>query len=278
MKRYCIFGISVIILLILSSCATDQNTGYTAREISSFSGKTICHIEPVFLHKILGIEEETEISEKNLYIGNIEYSGGVITNAEKGMMIQTKYVEFDRQERYMARARQFLEKHLLTAAEKQGYNLVFLGTEDLQEGLKNAGQYGDITFSIDYREHKNDGKDNINLPWYQLSVNSLSPEVSSFFSESTGAEYLLVPVIEHYYSHSAGWFNDQWAGCGAGIRITYHILVFDLSNGKKVFHFSDTEKYLEGYSSRISEFLLMQQFTKIEDRILKTILKKIPRG
>lgn len=274
MKQNLAIATALSFLLILSSCATKQGTEYNMIEISSFSGNKILQIEPLFLHEILGITSDREIAEKNLFIGNIEYSGGVVSNPEKGMMLQTKQVAYDRQQSYREKALLSLAKQLRDVTREKDYNVLFWGREELQNIPK---EYGDITFTLDYREHKEDGKDNINLPWYQFSINSLSPSITSFFSDPTGARYLMVPVIEHYYSHSAGWFNDQWAGCGAGIRITYHILVFDLSNGRKVFHFSDTEKYLEEFSSRISEFLLMQQFTKIEERISKTLTKKLPK-
>lgn len=88
----------------------------------------------------------------------------------------------------------------------------------------------------------------------------------------------MIPVIEHYYGHNGGWFNDQKYGCGAGARISIHLYVYDIVSGKPVFSFQDSKKTLYEYRFEMSVIDMEQELQKLEEQIFQDLDNAIPSG
>jgi hypothetical protein len=260
--------------LFASGCRSTPPLYPKEEQIAALRGGKTAAAAPVLLMDVLNLQEEEDTYEKNLYVGNIEFSGGFVTSPEDGMATRTKNVDFDRQEVLKQRASEVFSRLIDTAVTEKRYEYEKVKLEEIVPVFNPSSVR--YTMEIDYSKHKEDGNDNINLPWYILKVQGLSPDLAHTISQSTDAKYLMVPLIEHYYSHSAGWFNDQTYGCGAGIRMTFHVLIFDLESGKRVFHYTNMEKNIDYFTSRFSEFLVIQEFMKIEEKMGKALLKNLP--
>jgi len=279
MRKNCLrICITLLVLLIFAlGCSTLPPLPGGRKQLVSFGRKKVVICEPLVLRDVFGIEDDEKAYELNLFIGNIEFSGGVITDKDRGMMTLSKNSVFNRQEQYTEQAVSMVRRIITSAAETKKYSFSVVNGETLVSAARETG-FTAIALEKDYSKHDEDGKDNINLPWMNLLISDLSSDFTSVLKQKTGADYLMVPVILRYYSHSAGWFNDQWAGCGAGIRLSTGIYIFDLATGKKVFNSETTLKYVEEFSSRISEFLLAQKFNDLEKLLEKRLLKIVPRG
>jgi len=225
--------------------------------------------DPLFLQDICletGTAQDEEAFQGNLFVGDIRFSGGIITDRENGDITRALEHSLTLQAQYRDKARIWIDTALRDALkEKYRFRYEFpssISRSDFRTETRTV-----------FLKKDEIGSDNINIPVQDCRIIGISAHILSRLPEST-PQYLLLPVIENWYSHSAGWFNDQAYGCGAGLRMTAHFLLIDTRSGAVLFREKIEMRVIEEYSSYLSVNELQRLF---EEERLK-IIPKIKRS
>lgn len=275
------FNLKYLYILFISALITlhigCQSTAWSVKDIQSFKKAPIAVIPPIFLQDTIPISDDNELFESNLYIGRIQFSGGFVINERNGSRIQSKNVEFDKQNVYRELSRNSAIDIISTVVHQMQYNMRFIDNKKLPPF--KLGELVQISKEEDFTstDRKDYGSDNVNLPEYNYYLNNIKhsqlPEIHKFIQE----KFLLIPIIENYYSNTAGWFNEQNSGCGAGIRMTIQVYIFDLQSGEIVFHYKDSKKQIEPYESLLSEYEIKNKTKQIESEYVKDLIYFLPK-
>jgi hypothetical protein len=260
-------------LFAIIGCAA---TGTVTKEIQTLSKEQVAVTSPFMLYNIIEIPNNEEAFEQNLYIGNIKFSGGFVLNEKKGSRVESKHVILNKQDYYEQRSSSQLYSIIEAAAEKIKYNVIFLEHEQLPSLSYHELAEIKAEKNLLLKEEEDYGKNNINLPAFTYSIERIKPPSLQELRSAVPAAFLLVPIIEYYYSHSAGWFNEQYAGCGAGLRFAFQVYIFDLSTGKPVFRFREEKRVIEPYDSILSDYKLEQHFSLLEQEVKKALIRALP--
>lgn len=260
----------LIIAIILCSCGT--TTSERTTYIKNFQNKKIVMLPPQPMSDILGITDEEQQFNNNIYIGSIRFSGCIITNPSLKNMRQSEKRVFSMKDEFLQTMKQSVSSALLDELNRKNYDVrEYAKTADAPFQIKDIIRYESIQ---DRNKYPEDGDDNINLPRIIYKPVSLNDQVRNTFLNEN-CDYLMVPVIEYYYGHNGGWFNDQLWGCPSGLRIACQILVYDVHTGRLVFYFRNYEKKILGLKYQISIPEITRELYDLEKIMAKKIQKSI---
>jgi len=240
------FPIFLVLLISIISCSP----AYQIRKYeNNIKGKNILLMQPVNLNEVTGVKEPEEIFNKNLYIGAIEFSGCIITNTNLNNIRQSESRKYLSQNDFSTQASRSLSTAITNSLSKKKYSFREVSTQkEPRVILQNLIEYDVVA---DREKLPEDGQDNINLPRLVYNPKALDEQARKILLEYN-CDYVMIPVIEYYYGHNGGWFNDQEWGCSAGVRMAFQILVYDLHTGRMIMFFRNMEKNIIPCVYRIS--------------------------
>ena len=185
--------------------------------------------------------------EKNLFIGRILFSGGIIQDPVRGNIWRAKYVELSDETGCHRKISQIVQNSILEVLRKKKYS-------PAQEPLPQKIEGTPLT--VDTRLSEGDPgvrrTDNINIPYVYYTI-SPGPDLGAVLP-SPKSGLVLLPIIECAYSHSGGWFNERGSGTTAGIRVILQIIGFDAQSGEIHYRFrQDYKNVPSGFSSILSD-------------------------
>jgi len=221
------------------SCASAPSYSRSGAFHAQTSQVTV--VKPVFLKSLFLPASHTaeQAYVENLFVGRIKFSGGIITDESLNGITRSKNAALSLTEEY--------EKLLIDAVLDSVSKAIFPATGD--RALKTL-DYPEGLLIVNRSPALGDPKyarvDNMNLPYwaYRFSVGTTTTNVPTRF--------LLVPIVECGYAHSAGWFYDQSSGCTAGIRVRVHLLIVDAETNAVAFSFFDDIRLIPGMESDLS--------------------------
>ena len=163
----------IVVIVLFYGCTTTFFYTKSANDIKSCS---ITFTVPIPLKDVIGVYDQQEIFERNLFIGHIKFSGGFIVNKDKGSRVQSKYVTFSKEEEYLENATSKLLGIL----------------NDVLISKKYIPKHADVSFELDLKredilnlkvnknykkeDYKDYGTDNINLPTYMYSLEGIQKD------------------------------------------------------------------------------------------------------
>jgi len=263
------FLLKIIIFNLIIFFTGCSSTYVVTSNISSFYDYQVLLADPLLLYDLYGLTNDLEKFDRNLYIGSIHFLGGFIRNPEKGMRIQAKKISFSAKKKFEDNIKNFFIRSLTKILKEKDINFLL---------LKDIPSKGFIKLiDEEYRgRHGDDGNDNISLPRIHYYAVDNDQKNFSMIKKKYNARYLMIPVIEHYYGHNGGWFNEQKSGCGAGVRISNHIYIYDLKSGNVVFSYQDKQKKIYDYKFRLSILQMGQELFELEQELYNNIDSAIP--
>ncbi len=256
----------LVLLFAIGSCKTPF---IVTSSISSFNKDAVLLSKPICLYEFYGSTGDKDKFSKNLYIGSIQFSGGFIRNPESGMMVQSRDRSFGKQKEFEDYIKSSINESLIEILKEK--NIIF----KISDGIF-AKRLVKLVRSEVREKHDEDGTDSINLPRYKYSAVDTDVSRMRFIKESDNIHYLMMPIIEYYYGHNGGWFNNQIYGCAAGVRMAIHIYVYDIRTGKPVFIFQDYKKKLYEYKFGMSVLEMKQELYGLEKEIFENLFDAIP--
>ena len=144
-----------------------------------------------------------DVFRDNLYIGRIRFAGGYEILEEEDHQARSVVVDLTEQERFTAQGTAWLDTAVREAAGEAGWQVVDLPAADWVPAPSRTDVRGTTRF---------DGSDNVNLP--RMDLRPASATVPAY----DGVDYVLTPILVHYYAHNAGWFVGQELGAWGGAR------------------------------------------------------------
>ena len=244
------------ILLSLTSCIANQ--------VDFSPAEPVVLVPPLALGELLQIDDKMELYEKNLFIGDIRYSGGVINDPAEGMRVRTRNIELEPY-RYFDSIDSALFRIVAEVLSEKG--VVYVIKEP-------QGPYvPDLDIVEDLVPSKDEGQDNINLPIWLYQP---GPIDTNFLRNNGIYEgIVVVPLIEHAYSHMGGWFYNQWSGTYAGVRMTFHLVVIDAETGA-VRHIDTKTFKMISNKGVLSDFFIKRHKNQLLDEY-RDYLEKVMR-
>jgi len=222
----------LIVLHFVFSCSSAQNEFYVKRpqNLPEWEEGKVALLPVLQLSNLIGARTSESQFNDNVYIGKINFSGGYVKKETSlGVITKNKNTVFNNEKEYADQSSREVSAELLKLFQKKKIDFNFL--EKIDSKL-----FTGFLKTQDYSKSPDEGKDNINLPRYKYLAPNAIPsalEKNADIIES-GARYVFVPIVVQYYSHNAGWFNDQEIGCLAGARIALQFVVYDRKSRTKV--------------------------------------------
>jgi hypothetical protein len=236
------------------------------------SGAPLVLLEPLALRDLMPVDD-LGAYEKNLFIGRIRYSGGVIQDRAAGNMYRSKHIELSRED-YPERICAKLQAALAGALRDK--NIAFV-QRPLPPAPEGAGP--PVIIEAVQAPPPDDAflrrTDNINFPCLEYLLSPARDTAAWLAPCGAEGNTALVPVIECAYSHSAGWFYDRENGCMAGVRIIFQLAVVDIPTGEIRYRFKYDFKEIPGRNSYISEYVVTDILNKFAGEVKKALLKSI---
>ncbi|MDR1626750.1 MAG: hypothetical protein LBT33_09425 [Spirochaetia bacterium] len=221
--------------------------------------------------------EDMDAYEKNLFLGTIAFSGGIIQDRQKGNIFRALSIELSGED-YLARVSRVIQSSLGNALKSEDVSVVEktafpVPAEAAPLFALEAG------FTDGYESGYEKRTDNINFPVWDYTLSVVSPrDLSALIQKNTGvgAGILVVPVIECAYSHTGGWFYDRESGSPAGVRVIVQIIGIDIAAGDIVYRYKQDYKHIvKPYQSAISTYAvdgLLKEFAgQLRDGFARTI-------
>ncbi|WP_244247417.1 hypothetical protein [Leptospira montravelensis] len=221
-----------ILFLFLSFFASCSSGSSALSRLPALGQSELFVSEEIFLLKeLIPVTNKKEIYKKNLFVGDINFSGGI--SREKtiwGEQVVTKQIEFLNE----------------TGVKEESLNTVqAIVTKSFKSyqkfSIAQPTKLFQVRFQKDFTKVPDEGVDNINIP---NEIPEFKLQTGYDFKGKRGV--LLIPIVQYSYSHNAGWFNGQDWGCMAGVRAKL-ILVWIQMETKTVLH-------VEGLESKQKEF------------------------
>ncbi|PKL37762.1 MAG: hypothetical protein CVV44_15600 [Spirochaetae bacterium HGW-Spirochaetae-1] len=270
MKR--IMTAAILVILALSAGCSPQY--YLKKNKDTLGKNDILILGPLFLSDIFSPENDEDIFNRNLYVGAITFSGGIVTNEKMGMTRQSEKRTFEKQQEFRDTVRKFYLNTLKEIVQDKKVRAQFIESPS-QLGLEEKNII-DLSVEKDRRRYEEDGQDNINLPRSIFSIGPLSTSVTDAVKKISRADTIVIPVIEYYYGHDGGWFNDQEWGCGAGARMSFHLYAFNVETGNVIFTFRNVEKNIIKFHYQMSHLEMSKELYKLEIEMAKKLRKVFP--
>lgn len=239
----------VFLLLLLSFLWTCRSASSALTRLPAFGESELFVSEEIFLLKdLIPITNKKEIFNKNLFVGDLNFSGGIAREKTIwGEQVVTKQIEFLNETGVKGESVNYVRSIVTNSFKTYQKFTIFQPTKLFQ-----------VQFERDLTKVADEGVDNINIP-NEIPQLTLSPNVD--FKGKKGV--LLVPIIQYAYSHNAGWFNGQDWGCMAGVRAKL-LLVWIQMETKSVLHVEGLEsKQKELQNNRYNFLDRSRNFQKI---------------
>jgi hypothetical protein len=236
------------------------------------SGAPLVLLEPLALRDLMPVDDFAAY-EKNLFIGRIRYSGGVIQDRDAGNIYRSKNIELS-QEDYPERISAKLQTALIEALRDKKVAFV---QRPLPPGPEGVGP--PLIVEAVQAPPPDDAflrrTDNINFPCLDYLLSPTRDTAAWLAPCGAEGNTALVPVIECGYSHSAGWFYDRENGCVAGVRIIFQLVAVDIPTGEIRYRFKYDFKEIPGRNSYISEYVVTDILNKFAGEVKKALSKSI---
>ena len=241
-----VFPFIFLFLALFVSCSASSSA--LSRLPALGNAETYISEEVVFAKDIFNLKNKKEIYAKNLFVGDLNFSGGI--SREKtpwGEQVVTKQVDFLNEAGVQEETLNYVQS--IATKKFKTYKSAKIGQ------LTKMFQIG---FQKDLTKVADEGVDNINIPNEILDF-----KIQSNFDFKGKQGILLVPIVQYSYSHNAGWFNGQDWGCMAGVRAKL-LLVWIQMETKTVLHVEGLEaKQKEYQNSRYNYLDRSRNFQKI---------------
>jgi hypothetical protein len=211
--------------------------------------------------------------EKNVFIGRIRYSGGIIQDKTAGNMYRSKNIELSRED-YLERIRDKLLNALIQVLRDD--NIAFV-----QKPLPPVPEAAGPAMIIEAVQAPPPDDsflrrtDNINFPYLNYLLSPTRDTAAYLEPYGPEGNMALIPIIECGYSHSAGWFYDRENGCSAGVRIIFQLVAVDIPTGEIRYRFKYDFKEIPGLNSYISEYVVTDILNKFAGEVKKELTKSI---
>ncbi|HNT27622.1 MAG TPA: hypothetical protein PKH10_05495 [bacterium] len=252
-------------LSFLLSCASVPDTHQVLFPRGELPEKRLTLLAPVLLNELKGVEDPSEVYDRNLYVGLIRFSGGFIEDVGRGMMARSRELRFSHQNRFSLVIRESFAGMVRNILDARGtpYNLSDADPTPLLAVTERS--------LID--RYPEEGHDNTNLPRIAYDIVPRTPFPAD--AALTG-RLVVLPVVEFYYGHNGGWFNGQTFGCPAGIRFRVHVLIVDGDSGEMFYRFSDEERYLVPKQYRMNIIEIEQYLLDARRALFDKLLRHFP--
>ncbi len=213
--------------------------------------------------------EETDAFRSGVYVGNLVFSGGFITEQQDvGLQNVSKKVDFEAEDRYRKQVGEILEVQFGDALDKAGkltWQRVSIDPDMINSHRARAVR----------GTHEEDGRDNVCLPRFELEPSALSAEVISELP--AGTEAVIVPFVVLYYTHNAGWFLGQTYGHGGGARFRVFSVTYDAKTGAPLGHMDAMTRFLheevfQPNSGQLEDFAIFAE-RRMAKQVKKYLLK-----
>lgn len=261
----CIFCIS------LFSCSRNY---IIEDNFSGFNDKKIAVLSPILLQKVFNYKDETTF-EKNLYIGTIDFQGGLINNKQTGYITKAKIRNYDNQKEFRNIIIDIFHKTIIYTLTKDNRKFEFVDTND-KSITGSIIKPEDVMIDEDIVKRDDFKRDNINFPVYIYTLKSVQNDALTEIRKKYNPYYLLIPVIEYYYIHNSGWFNGQDLGCTSGYRSRLHIYILDIEKNKIVYLFKNDEKKRFKYKYVYDKYEMKEWQQELNLKIRQTLEAAIP--
>ena len=225
-------------------------------------------LAPVYLQDLYFTPNNTQEKAfiENQFVGRIKFSGGIVRDETLDGMTRSKNTAFSSIEEYKKTI-----SGMIDASVRQA---IIRNTDPRQKSETYTGDFLAMQRVPAPIDPKRERTDNMNRPFWKYSffVKSGAQRPADI---DAAARYLVVPIIECAYSHSAGWFYDQSSGCTAGIRMRVHVLAIDLDKNEICFSFFDDIRLIPGIESDISVNTAYSLFATASDQLTRDLKKAI---
>jgi hypothetical protein len=236
------------------------------------SGAPLVLLEPLALRDLMPLDDFGAY-EKNLFIGRIRYSGGIIQDRDAGNTYRSKHIEVSLED-YPERISAKLQDAIIGALRDK--NIAFV-QKPLPPAPEAAGP--PVIIEAVQAPPPDDAflrrTDNIHFPCLDYLLSPARDTAAWLAPYRAEGNMALVPVIECGYSHSAGWFYDRESGSAAGVRIIFQLVAVDISTGEIRYRFKYDFKDIPGRNSYISEYVVTDILNKFAGEVKKALSKSI---
>lgn len=239
----------VFLIIFLSFFGTCSSGRTALSRLPALGDKELYISEEIFLLKdLIPITNKKEIFNKNLFVGDLNFSGGISHEKTNwGEQVVTKQIEFLNETGVKEESENYVQSIVTNKFKAYQKFTIFQPTKLFQ-----------VQFQRDLTKVADEGVDNINIP-NEIPQLKLLPNAD--FKGKKGV--LLIPIIQYAYSHNAGWFNGQDWGCMAGVRAKL-LLVWVQMDTKTVLHVEGLEsKQKELQNNRYNYLDRTRNFQKI---------------
>ncbi|WP_367898710.1 hypothetical protein AB3N61_05730 [Leptospira sp. WS58.C1] len=258
----------VVYCLFLGFCSGGRYEIYSKTGTSpDLNGAKIDLYKPLFLKDIAGFKTSESAYYKNAYLGFISFSGGLIrVKTALGDQVSTKTISFESEAMFRELAEDAIQKYFREKLLSKNINY-----KESQHSLPEKNWK--ITSKPVYILDKYSGTENINLPQMEYIYNL---SISDTELEKISADYLLIPVVERFYVHNAGWFMGQDWGCQAGVRFALKYLIFSKKAKNIIYSFGLEQRRIESKRSiyNVSEVNIYSN--EIIENTLDSLLQNFP--
>ncbi|MCG9875314.1 MAG: hypothetical protein MH321_11075 [Leptospiraceae bacterium] len=202
--------------------------------------------------------------ETNQYIGFIYFTGGLVREQRDiGVQVSTKTIELKNQKELIEMA----ENGILNVLESEVKNKFLVSSRITLEK-----PFQSVKSRKDYNPTEDNGQDNLNNPRivYEMEIDRSS------LPKSSEGDFLIIPIVQYYYAHNAGWFIGQDWGCMAGVRLGVQFLIYDLNSQELVFDGFSDKKWLANMKPSLNAsdyFVQLENLNKKVQEDLREILK-----
>jgi len=261
--------IPTLLLLALCSCSATRMTRVevTNRPIKE-KIQQVALVDPILLRDFQETEE-TNAFRSGVYVGNLVFSGGFITEQQDvGLQNVSKKVDFEAEDRYRKQVAELLDRMYGDALDKKGnvrWQRMSISADVIESHRMRAVR----------GTHDEDGRDNVCLPRFELEAGTLPAEALT--DVPTGTDAVIVPYVVLYYTHNAGWFLGQTYGHGGGARFRVFSVTYDAKTGAPLGHMDATTRFLheevfQPNSGQLEDFAIFAE-TAMEKQVRKYLLR-----
>jgi hypothetical protein len=198
-------------------------------------------------------------------VGFLYHRGGFITEQSHVAYVRTKNVKLKEHEGYAKRIGELAGDLLIRHLELRNI-AVDEGLEISHEALPTLKRRNRRVTLEELEDDDLMGSDNANLPPFDV-IPARKWKTIPTEGPLAEADFVLVPIVIHYYVHNVGWFRGQeWGSGGAGGRARLLWALYATDDGRLV-AWSDVEAR-ENESARLHPNML-----EVDDILIKLDVK-----
>ena len=197
----------LVLISVLAACAPKPGA---VRDVLGKPAPAVARVAvapPRFLGDLERPADDMQAFRAGTWVGSIWFGGGYEILEEEDNQIRSVQVDLGDAETYRPLALEWLDRAIDAGAAAAGWQLVPLDVDPAT--LVDTPVRSNIRGTV-----KGDGRDNVNLPRFDLRP---APRARAVPLE--GVDAVLVPIVVQYYAHNGGWFIGQERGTWAGARL-----------------------------------------------------------